>query len=551
MRFEALGVRQRRQRTAGLWLCLLVLSTTVSVHSAPRPAAADDTASSAARDFMRVWMRTDRPVLEQQVQRTWVWGQLNGGPMQEEYAEAPGGTRLVQYTDKSRMELTDPSAPVGIYDTWRVTNGLLVQELMSGRLQVGHEAFEMREPADVIVAGDPTGPGPTYRQFAGLIGEPMPAAGTPVTALIESSGAIRTDDSLAALGVTAALPVPETRHAVANVFVEFLTSSGPAYHAELGYFDGPLFEHLFYPAGLPLTEAYWTTVSVLGAPTLVLVQAFERRVLTYTPTNPDGWKVEAGNVGAHYYRWRYGREPMPKLPTMPVIGPEGLSFVLGVSVQGRPIEAVRLGDGPLTVVCISGIHTGEESNTVTLLNELLAYLRDHPDAIDPYLTLIFVPALNPDGLALETRTNANGVDLNRNWPANWQPTAVHGEEVVSAGSAPLSEPEVAAMYRALVTIRPEAVLSWHAAFPPDGAVEGNDLPEGDSLAEVFSSRAGGVYLWEWELYPITGQLLDTLRNLGIPAADVELADYTGTSFDTNWDGLRGVMEHLVEQQAMR
>jgi hypothetical protein len=37
----------------------------------------------------------------------------------------------------------------------------------------------------------------------------------------------------------------------------------------------------------------------------VLVQCFERRCLTYTPTNPDGWKVEAGNVGQHYYAWRY------------------------------------------------------------------------------------------------------------------------------------------------------------------------------------------------------------------------------------------------------
>jgi hypothetical protein len=28
-------------------------------------------------------------------------------------------------------------------------------------------------------------------------------------------------------------------------------------------------------------------------------------VLTYTPGNSVGWQVEAGNVGQHYYRWRY------------------------------------------------------------------------------------------------------------------------------------------------------------------------------------------------------------------------------------------------------
>ena len=41
----------------------------------------------------------------------------------------------------------------------------------------------------------------------------------------------------------------------------------------------------------------------------MLVQAFERRLLTYVPGNPPGWQVEAGNVGRHYYEWRYGAPP--------------------------------------------------------------------------------------------------------------------------------------------------------------------------------------------------------------------------------------------------
>jgi hypothetical protein len=62
----------------------------------------------------------------------------------------------------------------------------------------------------------------------------------------------------------------------------------------------------FYATGLPLTEPYWTTVAVAGQPQRVLVQAFERRVMTYTPANPAGWHVDAGNVGRHYYEWRCG-----------------------------------------------------------------------------------------------------------------------------------------------------------------------------------------------------------------------------------------------------
>ena len=47
------------------------------------------------------------------------------------------------------------------------------------------------------------------------------------------------------------------------------------------------------------------TVSANFEPTDVLVQAFERRVLTYTPDNAPEWRVEMGNVGQHYYQWRY------------------------------------------------------------------------------------------------------------------------------------------------------------------------------------------------------------------------------------------------------
>ena len=43
-----------------------------------------------------------------------------------------------------------------------------------------------------------------------------------------------------------------------------------------------------------------------ASPTDVLIQAFERRVLTYTPANPRAFQVEMGNVGRHYYDWRYG-----------------------------------------------------------------------------------------------------------------------------------------------------------------------------------------------------------------------------------------------------
>jgi hypothetical protein len=61
--------------------------------------------------------------------------------------------------------------------------------------------------------------------------------------------------------------------------------------------------------GYPVTEAYWTKQTVGGKTYDVLVQAFQRQVLTYTPDNAPPWRVQFGNVALHYYTWRYGKAP--------------------------------------------------------------------------------------------------------------------------------------------------------------------------------------------------------------------------------------------------
>ena len=100
------------------------------------------------------------------------------------------------------------------------------------------------------------------------------------------------------------MQAPELDHRVASVFWEFMNEEGVVWEDE-EFIDDLLFPNPYYATGYPITEAYWAEVLVAGVPMDVLVQCFERRCLTYTPGNPEGWKVEAGNVGQHYYRWRY------------------------------------------------------------------------------------------------------------------------------------------------------------------------------------------------------------------------------------------------------
>lgn len=265
----------------------------------------------ANNSFDTTWRRTDQPVASGQTNRTWMWGPEGfTGAISEPYTEAPRGQRTVQYFDKSRMELNNPDGDPN--DPWHVTNGLLVVELMSGKIQTGDSSFLPRRPSVANVAGDANDPdGPTYATLALIAGAAPLDEGELIDHTLSRHGAIGRSNSAAAHNVTAGPLSPETNHRTASVFWEFMNSSGVINQGQDQLTTAPLFPNPYYATGLPITEAYWATIRVGGQPQEVLIQAFERRVLTYTPGNPDGWKVEAGNVGQHYYAWRYNNSDLP------------------------------------------------------------------------------------------------------------------------------------------------------------------------------------------------------------------------------------------------
>jgi len=296
--------------------------------------------------FERTWARTDKPVADGQAHRTWMWGpSANTSAMQEDYAEAPGGKRTVQYFDKARMEINDPSGDES--SLWYVTNGLLVSEMITGQIQTGDAQHEPRTPAnDINVAGDPDdADGPTYGSFGSLLDAAPAADGAAITQRLARDGAVTTDNALAAYGVTAAhrVTVTDIDHTVASVFWDFMNSSGTVYE-DGQYVEANLFVNPFYATGYPISEAYWANVKVAGTEQDVLIQCFERRCLTFTPGNLDGWKVEAGNVGQHYFRWRYDSAvtPTPPTPTPPPTEPGVTEAVYAAHLIGaNEIPAVE------------------------------------------------------------------------------------------------------------------------------------------------------------------------------------------------------------------
>lgn len=253
--------------------------------------------------FYNVWLRVDDPVKAGFVSRSWIYSNVPFGFrfLRERYEET---SRLVLYHDKARMEAVGDGG---------VTNGLLAKELVTGLMQVGDNKFEQRLPANETVAGDPIelNPiAPAYYSFANVatINRDRRAAnktGQSVQEIINRLGEVGVDFAKGGSGVTYAYYESQLGHNIPNVFWDFMQQSGIVRNSAGSYSNEQVINWVSV-MGLPITEPYWSRAIVAGREVDVLIQVYERRILTYTPSNPDGFKVEMGNVGRHYFRWRYG-----------------------------------------------------------------------------------------------------------------------------------------------------------------------------------------------------------------------------------------------------
>ena len=168
----------------------------------------------------------------------------------------------------------------------------------------------------------------------------------------------------------------------------------------------------------------------------------------------------------------------------------GEEIAVGMSVEGRPITATRRGEVDGRRVLIFGVIHGDEVaglQIVSLLNEL---------PVAPGVDLYLVDSMNPDGVANGVRTNANGVDLNRNFPYNWGPIAEPGDWQY-AGPAAASEPETRAAVELISTLSPDLVIWYHQDAYSIGPGEGRDGAIRSRYAELtglpMASVTGGTY----------------------------------------------------------
>jgi murein peptide amidase A len=128
------------------------------------------------------------------------------------------------------------------------------------------------------------------------------------------------------------------------------------------------------------------------------------------------------------------------------------SLVIGHSVQGREIRATRVGEegAAVNVLVVGDVHGNEPAGEA-----IVAALRKQSvEGVAFWL----VRTGNPDGRAADTRQNARGVDLNRNFPWRWR----GGERgTYFPGRRAGSEPETQALMRLVRRVRPQLGIYYH------------------------------------------------------------------------------------------
>ncbi len=307
--------------TGMLLACLLVGllgPTGNSGVSTARAAGAAPLEGFATPAFRNLWQHDDGTVALGRATRTWLWGPGSFFTNYEPYTDATEGNHLTQYFDKGRMEINRPegdqSAP------WYVTSGLLVREMVSGLIQTGDTQTFRLGPAEIPVAGDAASGSPGYAAFSRLTGPVASREGQAITQEVSAAGTV--SNRLAPIPLKYGYFEKVTGHNWAEAFWAFAHSA-----------TRPASFDWVHTLGYPITDPYWVRTVVNGAPQSIVVQLFERRTLTYNPSNPTGTEIEMGNVGRHYYKWRYANAH---------IAEPGASYEVKITVGPAPLRMTRL-----------------------------------------------------------------------------------------------------------------------------------------------------------------------------------------------------------------
>jgi hypothetical protein len=146
------------------------------------------------------------------------------------------------------------------------------------------------------------------------------------------------------------------------------------------------------------------------------------------------------------------------------------------------------------------------------------------------------------------RFNANTVDLNRNFDCDWQASALWQNKNVSGGSSAFSEPESKAIKNYVETNKPKAVVVWYSSA---GGVYASSCHNGVSsetktLTKTYATASGYPAYENFDFYEITGDMVNWLAKINIPAISVLLTNHTETEWSKNLKGIEAVLKYYAK-----
>jgi Zinc carboxypeptidase len=229
--------------------------------------------------------------------------------------------------------------------------------------------------------------------------------------------------------------------------------------------------------------------------------------------------------------------------------PQVTKSICGRTGEGRNIFSVQIGAGKPFLGLVGAIHPGEAGPEL-IVSALEKFLQEKPQDLESR-SIVAIPSVNIDmrerlvqGIPWYLRTNPAGVDLNRNFPAEWDVVAKgYGlssddrDSMTFRGTSPASEPETQSVINFFTANTPSCIFSFHAlagicdlpALAAGGVSESDEIfyrqtkyyteaygkglhPElqPDESWLSFGGTEGGLTRWCWQ-------------KLGIPAFDLELS----------------------------
>jgi hypothetical protein len=199
--------------------------------------------------------------------------------------------------------------------------------------------------------------------------------------------------------------------------------------------------------------------------------------------------------------------------------------IIGYSVQGRQIPLIKIGTGNRYAIVDGSIHGNEKVGTFACLRIaelLIQYYRS-----DPYwtsrlkeFTVLIIPVLNPDGFYHNIRENANGQNLNRQFPPGGATT----------------EPEAWALRWLMGNCTPTVYITIHESgpeYPLDMMLGNYEVGANKTLTRIAMQEANKTFteLKHWGWYTEGGEnvwigKVDAIYSAGITSMTVAYASLT-------------------------